>query len=91
MSRRRKWAVGFALVILVLWAGASYLFRLKGVDIGNGWRMELVAASIDQMVYNSESTLETRVTAAMPLSAKVYLKMQPPITVNAVRQVPDGC
>ena len=82
MSRRRKWAVAFALGFLALWVGSSYLFRLKGVEIGHGWRMEFVAASVDRMVYNPEPTLRTRVKNAIPMGVQILLEMQPPLSVN---------
>ena len=82
MSRHQKWVIGFALCVLALWAGMSYYFPTKGVEIGHGWRMEFVAASVDRMVYNSESTLGTRVKNAIPMGLQILMEMQPLVSVH---------
>lgn len=82
MNSRRKLkllilAVGLSAIGLIWWT----FIRQPGVAIGNDWWMEFVAASVDRMEYKSESAGLSRMKAAMPMSLRLQLKMQPPVSI----------
>lgn len=82
VSSRRKLkllslAVGLLAIGLIGWT----FTRQPGVAIGNDWWMEFVAASVDRMEYKSESAGLSRMKAAMPMSLRLPLKMQLPVSM----------